>query len=102
MQTVGSFKEERGKALKKNKAKYYRETRQSFIVCRQRLINKKNRGRLGKKSGQDFLSSRAGFPPRAGLIFLARKADFPNFSVTLAPKSVTVFSASCCYFLSQV
>jgi hypothetical protein len=52
-----------------------------------------------KKSGQDFLSSRAGFPPRAGLIFLARRADFPNFAVTLFQKFVTIFSAKCDYFL---
>jgi hypothetical protein len=57
---------------------------------------------LLEKSGQDFLSSKAGFPPRAGLIFLARRADFPNFTVTPFQKSVTVFSAMCDYFLGHV
>jgi hypothetical protein len=55
-----------------------------------------------EKSGQDFLSSRAGFLGRAGLIFLTRRADFPNFAVTPFPKSVTVFSANCDYFLEQL
>jgi hypothetical protein len=57
---------------------------------------------LLEKLGQDFLLSRAGFAPRAGLIFLANRADFLNFTVTFSRESVTIFSATCYYFLQNL
>jgi hypothetical protein len=57
---------------------------------------------LPKKSGLISQLIRAGFMGRAGLIFLARRADFLNFTVTFFRESVTIFLAECDYFIEPV